>query len=513
MLQKGNIMTRLIQICCLLLAAVLLLTAFAACTPAPAESSGPAEDSEAVSGEPAEESKGGFRLEKKDFGTVTIKVLTPKSTNYGECEIAAAEITTEPVNDASFNRAKLISEQYGITVEQEFSDNVLDVISNHAVSGLDEYQAYTSSIYNLSRVAADGVFYDLKHMSNDYIDLNQPYWDGSLTRDLSIQDHIYYATGDIVVTDDDATWAIFFNKDILKNANIMADYDYETIYDLVKDQQWTLDVLHEMAKKGTIQVSDGGLVFGADSQDTWGLLAQCYDSYAFTAGCGESFIRADGDDLHICLGDETNLNAFSKVFDMMWDSSCVGVAEIAGKAAGLSEYYNTELQVFANGKALFMPYRIGAVQEAVMREADIHYGLLPMPKKDLLQDDYASTETVYWCTAVAIPLTNVEKLEATCYALELLAYYGKELVTPEYYDRTLKNKRFEDQESVDMLDMIFRKRTYDIGAVYNFGNILYFYTSILMTGTNTQVSYFESNRSAYQAAIDDFLEIVQSDVA
>lgn len=501
------------NILCLALVAVLLLSVFASCTQKPEESSAPEQSENVSSAESGQEPEGGFRLKKKDFGEVTIKVLTPKSTNYGQCEIAASEITTEPVNDASFNRAKRISEEYGITVEQHFSDNVIDVIRNSSVSGLDEYQAYTSSIYNLSSVAAEGVFYDLKHMSNDYIDLNQPYWDSAVTRDLSIEDHIYYATGDIVVTDDDATWAIFFNKDILNNAKIMDGYDYSTIYDLVKDQKWTLDILHEMAKKGTIQVSDGGLVFGADSPDTWGLMAQCYDSYAFTAGCGESFIRADGDGLHICLGDESNLNAYSKVFDMMWDTSCVGVAEISGRASGVSEYYNTELQIFANGRALFMPYRIGAVQEAVMREADIHYGLLPMPKKDNLQDDYASTETVYWCTAVAIPLTNVANLEATCYALELLAYYGKELVTPEYYDRTLKNKRFEDQESVDMLDMIFRKRTYDIGAVYNFGNILYFYTSILMTGTNTQVSYYESNRSTYQAAIDDFLEIIHSDVA
>ena len=500
---------RIPRILCVFLAAAMLAILFVSCENKPQESVEP-ESSDAAPTESSED-ENAFRLEKRDFGGTVIKILTPKSDGFGGGEIAAQEITTEPVNDASFNRAKLISEQYGLNVEQHFSDNVVETIRTQTTSGLDEYQACTSSIYNLSILAAEGIFYDLKHIQgNDYIDLNQPYWDASLTRDLSILDCIYYATGDIVVTDDDATWAMFFNKDIMKNANVMADYPYDTVYDLVKDQKWTLDVMHEMAKKATIQVSPGGLVFGTDSGDTWGLMAQCYDSYAFTAGCGEGFIERDGDGLRITLGDESNLNAFSKVFDMMWDSSCVGVAEISGRAAGSTDYYNDELKIFANGKALFMPYRIGAVQEEVMREADIHYGLLPMPKLNAEQDDYASTETVYWCTAVSIPLTNLEKFDATCYALELLAYYGKEIVTPEYYDRTLKNKRFEDQESTDMLDMIFRKRTYDIGAVYNFGNILYFYTNILISGSNTQVSTLETNRSTYQTAIDDFMEIITS---
>lgn len=510
--ERTDIMQKkhLIRIFSLLLAVMFVIAVFASCGNAQNESQADS-GTEPQSQEESSKDENAFRLEKRDFGGEVIKILTPRSDGYGGCEIAASEITTEPVNDASYNRAKLISETYGLNVEQHFSDNVIESIRTQTESGLDEFQACTSSIYNLSKLAADGIFYDLKHIgSNSYIDLNQPYWDDAVTRDLSIQDTIYYATGDIVVTDDDATWAIFFNKDIMKNMNIMADYPYESIYDLVKDEKWTLDKLHEMAKKGTIQVSDGELVFGVDSQDTWGLMAQCYDSYAFTAGCGEGFIQRDGDGLRISLGDESNINAFRQVFDMMWDTSCVGVAEISGRKSNAKDFYGDELKIFENGKALFMPYRIGAVQEEGMREADIHYGLLPMPKLNELQDTYASTETVYWCTAVSIPLTNVQKFDATCYALELLAYYGKELMTPEYYDRTLKNKRFEDQESTEMLDMIFRNRTYDIGAVYNFGEILYFYTSILMSGENTQVSSLQKNLPVYQSAIDDFLAIVNS---
>lgn len=497
----------------LIILLALLLSLFAACK------SDNISDNSNISGDESlnETSKeqDDFHLQKKNFGDVTIRVLTTNSTDYGKCEIAPEEINSEPVNDASFNRAKLIQEEYGITVEQvekNSSDSLNDIVRNQVETGLDEYQVISAAIYYLSPLSVEGMFYDLSNIqSNNYIDFKQPYWDQAIQKDLSLMGSIYYATGDIVVTDDEATWAVYFNKDIANEAHIMDAYDYNTIYDLVEDGAWTLDTMHEMAKNATIQVSDTGLVFGTGSQDTWGLLCQCYDSYAFTAGCGECYIENDGSNLRISIGDESNVRAFDKVFNIMMDTSAVGVAEIAGKAAGVSTYYDDQTQIFANGKALFMPNRIGIVQNASMREAKIHYGLLPMPKFSKEQDSYASTETVYWCTALSIPLSNTEKFDATCYALELLAYLGQKYVTPEFYDRTLKNKRFEDDESVNMLDMIFRNRTYDMGAVFNFGEMLYFYTNQVVSQQNTHMSTLEKNIAAYQNAIDLFLDQIQFD--
>jgi len=78
-------------------------------------------------------------------------------------------------------------------------------------------------------------------------------------------------------------------------------------------------------------------------------------------------------------------------------------------------------------------------------------------------------------------------------------------MTQEYYERTLKNKRFEDTESEEMLDLIFRNKSYDIGAVYSFSSILSFYTDILLSGSNSHMSTLETKRSAYELAIEDFL--------
>jgi hypothetical protein len=39
-------------------------------------------------------------------------------------------------------------------------------------------------------------------------------------------------------------------------------------------------------------------------------------------------------------------------------------------------------------------------------------------------------------------------------------------VKPAYYDRTLKGKHARDDESQEMLDIIFSTRNYDVGWIY-----------------------------------------------
>ena len=98
----------------------------------------------------------------------------------------------------------------------------------------------------------------------------------------------------------------------------------------------------------------------------------------------------------------------------------------------------------------------------------ISFGLLPLPKRSDLQEDYAAGVNTYSCDVIAIPHNlEGELLDATCYALEAMAFFGKQLVTPEYYDRTLSLKRLKDDDSVKMLDLIFANRIYDMGVLYD----------------------------------------------
>ena len=265
-----------------------------------------------------------------------------------------------------------------------------------------------------------------------------------------------------------------------------------------------------MAKKSTVDGGASGMTWTTDTEDIWGISAQLYDAYALTVATGHTMTRLENGLPIITVGEESNVKAYEKVHDILADTSVTALAETTG--ASSSSMYEDIVTIFANGNALFTPEKIGTVSNTAMKEANIRYGILPMPKLDSTQEDYYSTVTVWWCSALAIPVSNVKNFDATCYALEALAYYGQESLTPEYYDRTLKYKRFpDDEEASEMLDIIFRNRLYDIGAVLNFGTdwpqaMLYFYPEILRTGSNTHISTLDTYRDIWQDAIDEFID-------
>ena len=87
-----------------------------------------------------------------------------------------------------------------------------------------------------------------------------------------------------------------------------------------------------------------------------------------------------------------------------------------------------------------------------------------------------------------------------------MAYLGKEMVTYQYYDVTLKNKRVQDKDSPEMLELIFKNRTFDLAAIYNWGDSLYFYTSLIGGKSNTISSAIESNKDKFDQAMNTTIE-------
>lgn len=495
------------RLLCLLLLLMFVTVAFTACRESDITESVGSETSE------QETTNTDFRLKKKNFGNVTLKVLSADNYQYQACEIAPTELNTEPVNDAAYNRATLLEQEYGITLEQVFVVNthglygITSALREAVTTGTDTYQLVCAPLHYLAILCGEDAYYDLSNIeSNQYIDLHQPYWDQSAIKNLSLMNRVYFLNGDAIVSDDEATWAVFFNKDIAEDNHLAETYGASTLYELVSDGKWTIDVMHSMAKTVALDVDGGGMSWSPDTQDIWGINSQVYDGYAFNASSGHTMTRLENGLPVITIGEEANVKSFEKVFNILSDKQTVALAEVNGSSSPTK--YDDLIEVFANGKALFMPEKIGTVSTAVMRNADIRYSLLPMPKLDETQESYATTTTVWWCSVLAIPVTNVENFDATCYALEALAYYGQQDLTPEYYDRTLKYKRFpDDEEATEMLDLIFRNRSYDIGAVMNFGDdMLYFYDQMLIENSNTHISKLDANRDRYQEAIDEFVE-------
>jgi len=461
----------------------------------------------------------GFSNELKDFGGETINILGYVGEfQYDSCQVAAEQATGDPVVDAFYTRNAAISTQRGLNIVRiapEDNDDLINKFRNSVTTGSNDYQALVAPFFYCTSFVTEGLLYDIKGLNNKYLHLENDWWDQNLMDDITINNKVYFISGDALVSDDEATWGVLFNKDMVADNGDLTAYlagqtDGGTIYDLVKSGKWTLDKMKEMIQLVVNPTTDYAL--DDTSDNVWGMVGQGYDFMLFMQGF-EQYIVVKGTDTDgrevpvLRATEEANISAFMSLCDVFYDESHVAITD--HYAAPMPE----KREVFAAGKALFMPDQMAYIGKEVLKNTDVNFGIIPMPKLDSAQNDYATSVQVYHCAVISIPVTCTgAQLDATCYALEAMAFLGKKLVRSEYYERTLQRKNAQDAESAAMLDLIFQRKTYDMAAVYNFNagdagrGTLQLYTTILYTRGNTNLqSTFDKLSAVYQHGIDAFV--------
>lgn len=158
-------------------------------------------------------------------------------------------------------------------------------------------------------------------------------------------------------------------------------------------------------------------------------------------------------------------------------------------------------KAFIEGRELF--YMCGLINVPSFRNMEDDFGILPVPKMSADQDRYYHTVSVANMSVLALPL-NVENVEDLGIVIEAMGKYSREYVTPAYYDIQLKYRDTRDNESSEMLDLIFSSRTFDIGAAFNWGNTL---TNLMLLDMN-YTSRFDAIMDAAQVALEQTLESI-----
>jgi len=101
---------------------------------------------------------------------------------------------------------------------------------------------------------------------------------------------------------------------------------------------------------------------------------------------------------------------------------------------------------------------------------EIDFGVLPVPKFDEAQDRYYCTVSPYTANFIAFPATMTEA-ERNGMIVEALSCESMYTLTPAYYDKTLNGKAVRDEESSEMLDIIFSSTVMDLGHSFGWGGL------------------------------------------
>ncbi|MCL2816511.1 MAG: extracellular solute-binding protein, partial [Oscillospiraceae bacterium] len=360
--------------------------------------------------------------------------------------IDTEEETGESLNDALYARNRRIEDKYDITITGISSNTDPSKIASTILSGANEYDVVIPAMYQFGSLITRNLLTDLKEVP--YLDLEKPWWDNNLSRDLSLSNKLYGTMGDICISTMNAARIIMFNKQML------ADYSLENPYNLVRSGKWTLDKFNDMCRQVTQDINGDGKM---DDQDLYGFLVQKTATVNLFFAAGENMTKKDDNDIpYISVANnERAVSVFTKMLDILNSKDSVYVGEDG-----------TVRTIFESGRGLFYAevlFTVGA-----MRGVDINFGVLPTPKYDENQENYYHFADAWCMSLLGIPMTN-ENLERTGIILEALAAESANTIVPAYYDLNLIGKFFRDEESIEMLDLIINTRVVSMDEMFEWG--------------------------------------------
>jgi len=475
------------KILAFLLMAVMLISLIA-CDTTPSESlpseSTPATDvSDETSTEVSEEFKYEYPaidLEKDD---IIFVVPNSQYSYYESFEIFAAELKDEVINDAVFNRNAIVESKLNCYILEDKQFAIHEIVKTNFNSGIDDYDVYMPMMNDSITLAADGYLADLTTLEG--INLDGEWWDQRANKDLTLNGKLYFSTGDISILDNECTMVMFFNK------TLISQNDLENPYDLVKSHKWTIDKVYEMSKEFTADNGDGKW----NNQDKYGLHVAINAPHSFFFGGGGRMSENDGENITITLGNEAFTNMIDDIMEISLSTSVV-----TNNHAGCTTFENI-CDMFTNNQIIFTTFALTDMRQ--FRNAkNFDFGILPYPH-------YSEDQTEYNCliSTSLVPgvcfLDGFETTDNAAIVVDAMAYESMETLTDAYYDKTLTLRDLRDEESGEMLDIIFSSRVYDIGYICNWGGMGKIFEDMYSSKQNNFTSKFDGMKTAIDSAMED----------
>lgn len=425
------------------------------------------------------------------------------SGNYARNDFAAENGEGTAVQNAVYRRNEYMREKFNVNITNEdlikFNSATgsgvgFTKLYTDYISGDKTYDAAMVGTYDVATLAYSGYIHDLNAIEN--LNLSKSYWDQKANEDLSIGGKMFYTTGDITIIDNMVTNAILFNKDMIKN------YGLDNPYTLVEDNEWTLEKFGSLVKAVGEDKDQNGIY---DSNDTYGLLTWNDAMLSILGASGEKICSINNDKLELTFYNERVVSLYDMWEDIVFDqahSYNYQYNNVEGKATPTSSWDEARIRMFDSEQALFYTTLLTTVDKH--RNSETDFGILPFPKYDSNQKDYGHAVSAFHCAFVCVPTLAASPRVGAI--LEELAYQGKKLLTPAYYDQTLIGQYTRDEESAAMLDLIFATLVFDVGIYYTIGDYKTALSRLYVTRSALS-SLYDANLGQAEKKIDQINQV------
>ncbi|MBE6611621.1 MAG: extracellular solute-binding protein [Ruminococcaceae bacterium] len=381
-----------------------------------------------------------------DFGGDEFHILT-RSYPMFNAALNVEEQTGDALDDAIWKRNRNLEERFNFELNEtiyQYSVEGNEYPRQFILAADTTYDMYVGKVINFFNFASEGLIRPVTEL--EQIDPTKPYWNQQLYSDLTIAGQHKFVIGDFNLSAMDYTHVMLFNKQMVK------DYKIEDLYSLVRDGKWTYDKFVEIGQT-VVEDLNGDSVMDENDQYGYTSVAKQVLPSFWIAGRTQLVVK-DEDGLLQYVADSSSdvVDTLTHIFEMTWDT---GIYHQNKSDNNTGE--DAELEIFKNGKSLFTGSTVFQIT-SMMRDSQVEFGIIPYPMRDENQDGYYSR--IEGTELFGVPYCN-ENTEMAAVILEALACESLKIVRPAYYDVTLKVKGTRDDESAEMLDIIFENRVFD----------------------------------------------------
>lgn len=371
-------------------------------------------------------------------------------SNYAYVLLTAEDITGEPINDAVYNRNVAVGDKLNVSFSENIVgwDDIASAITNMVMSDEYAYDIVFDESQSCIKYPANKQVIDLYDVPK--LNFEKPWWDAGAIDTLSIGDSLYMANGDLHLMYGESAWVLFLNKNMLDKLKL------ESPYEIVKEGRWTYDKLYEMVSSAAVDLNGDGKM---DSDDQYGLATHSDFALVLLTSAGEQLLSKNEKNIpEFKELPEKVYDVSQKVHDQFFDLNYVYQAYLTPSGSDSSGI----VPHFMAGKSLFLSEVLG--HGKTLRDMDDDFGIIPSPKYDEAQESY-HTFVARSAQAMMIPVTNRD-LERTGVIVENLGAESYKTVRPAYYDVQLSGKVARDADSIEMLDIIFNGRRYEMAYIF-----------------------------------------------
>ena len=398
------------------------------------------------------------------------------------------------INDEIYRRNRRIEDTYNCIISETTVDNTVTNFRNIVMSGEDSFDIAMIYDENIASFYTEGLLSSWDRL--EYVNLDCSWWNQDANDVFQINGKQFAAIGDFTLAMLSRGFVLLFNKDMYEAANLD-----ENLYDLVRNNEWTLDKFAEISKNFVNDIDGNGMYDDNDQYATTGAIKLHFGS--LVTGCGVKYISVgeDGVPYFNIPGNTHALDVLQKIFNIHNGTG------IFYKVVNDIHNGSTESrEMFKSGKTVFQGTSTKAID--TYRDVTFDFGILPYPKYDSEQENYYILTS--GCGVPTIPATLPdERCENVGILLDALSRDSQQGLIPTYREVVLKTKYSSDEDSAEMLDIIFKSAAFDLGLSM-WPNVTYYkYMESYMNMVDNFSSLTATLEPQVQANIDKLMEALE----